>query len=66
MGLHCCAGFSLVVQTLEHRLNSSGTWGSLLPCMWDPPGPGIEAMPPALVGGLFTTEQPRDAPHCFY
>ena len=26
--------------------------------MWDPPGPGIEPMSPALAGGFFTTEPP--------
>ena len=26
--------------------------------MWDPPGPGIEPMFPALAGGFFTTEPP--------
>ena len=26
--------------------------------MWDLPGPGIEPVPPALVGGFFTTEPP--------
>ena len=44
LGLCCCMGFSLV-----------GVWGLLT---WDPPGPGIEPMSPALAGGFFTTEPP--------
>ena len=33
--------------------------------MWDPPGPGIEPMPPALPGRFFTTEPPGKPLHDF-
>ena len=29
---------------------------------WDPPGPGIEPVSPALAGGFFTTEPPGKPP----
>ena len=33
------------------------------PCdMWDPPGPGIKPVAPALTGGLLTTWAPREGP----
>ena len=44
LGLCCCLGFSLVA---VHGLLT-----------WDPPGPGIEPVSPALAGGFFTTEPP--------
>ena len=43
---------------LEHRLSSFDAWAQLLRGMWDPPGPGIEPVSPALAGGFFTTEPP--------
>ena len=35
--------------------SSGGTWVELFHSMWDPPGPGIEPMSPALAGGFLTT-----------
>ena len=43
---------------LELRLSSFGTWAQLLWGMWDPPGPGLEPVSPALAGGLLTTAPP--------
>ena len=53
MGFSSCSS-----QALEHRLSSCGAWAKLLRGMWDLPGPGIEPVSPALVGGLFTIEAP--------
>ena len=50
LGLCCCTGFSLVVAR------------ELL--MWDPPGPGIKTMSPALAGGFFTAEPLGKPPNC--
>ena len=47
---------------LEHRLSSFDAWARLLCGMWDPPGPGIESVSPALAGGFFTTEPPGKPP----
>ena len=44
-GLSTCGS-----QVLEHRLSSCGTRAQLLHAMWDLPGPGIEAVSPALAG----------------
>ena len=49
----CCSSWDL-----EHRLNSCGSWASLLHGSWDLPGPGIKLMYPALAGFFFTTEPP--------
>ena len=43
-------------QAPEHRLNSCGARASLLPGMWDLPGPGIEPMSPAEAGRFLTTK----------
>ena len=40
------------------RLSSCGAWASLLRGMWDPPGPGLEPVSPALAGGFLTTVPP--------
>ena len=40
---------------LEHRLNSCGTWASLLCSMWDLPRSGIKPMSPVWAGGFLTT-----------
>ena len=40
------------------RLSSCGTRAQLLRGMWDPPGPGLEPVSPALAGGLSTTAPP--------
>ena len=56
-GLSGCGSLAL-----EHRLNSCGAWAWLLCSLWDPPGPGLEPVPPALAGGFFTTEPPGKSP----
>ena len=45
-------------QALQHRLNSTGAWASLLQGIWDPSGSGIESVSPTLAGRFFTTEPP--------
>ena len=52
-GLSSCGS-----QALERRLSSCGTQALLLRGMWDPPGPGLEPMSPALAGRLPTTAPP--------
>ena len=53
-------------QALERRLNSCGTRARSLRSMWDPPGPGIEPLSPALAGRLSTTALPgKSLVHCF-
>ena len=69
-GLSCCGARALGVRAsvvlarklsshgsraLECRLSSCGARAQLLRGMWDPPGPGIEPMSPALAGGFLTT-----------
>ena len=46
-------------RALEHRLSGCGARAKLLCGMWDPSGPGIEPVPPALAGDFFTTEPQR-------
>ena len=46
----------------EHRLSSCGARAQLLRGMWDPPGPGLEPVSPALAGGLPTTAPPGKSP----
>ena len=74
LGLRCCsraflylrqAGASLVA---EHGLqacglSSCGARAQLLRVMWDPPGPGLEPMSPALAGGFPTTVSPGKSSH---
>ena len=45
-------------------LSSCGTRAQLLRSMWDPPGPGLEPVSPALAGGLSTTAQPGKPGFC--
>ena len=53
------AGFSgCSTWALVHRLSSCGSQVQLLHSMWDPDGPGIESMSPALAGRFSTTEPP--------
>ena len=40
------------------RLSSCGSRAQLLRGMWDPPGPGLEPVSPALAGRLSTTAPP--------
>ena len=49
-GLSSCSS-----RALERRLSSCGPRAQLLDGMWDPPGPGLEPVSPALAGGLLTT-----------
>ena len=37
-------------RALEHRLSSCGAWAYLLCSMWDPPGPGLKPVSPAMAG----------------
>ena len=48
-----------------HRLSSCGSWGQLLHGMWDPPGPGLEPMSPALAGRFSTTAPPGKPPSLY-
>ena len=50
------------LRALEHRLSSCGARAQLLRDMWDLPGPGLEPVSPALVGGLLTTVPPGKSP----
>ena len=52
-GLSICGS-----RALEHRLSSCGSWAWLLRDTWDLPGPGLEAVSPALAGGFLTTAPP--------
>ena len=52
-GLSSCGS-----QSPECRLSSCGAWAQLLCGMWDPPGPGIEPVSPALAGRFPTTAPP--------
>ena len=51
---------SLVVEhSLQtRRLSSCGSRAQLLRGMWDPPGPGLEPVSPAMAGRLSTTAPP--------
>ena len=40
------------------RLGNCGSWAPLLCGMWDPPGPGLKPVSPALAGGFPTTAPP--------
>ena len=50
-------------RALEHRLNSCGARARLLHVISSLPGPGIEPVSPALVGGFSTTEPPGKTPN---
>ena len=52
-GLRSCGSWAL-----ERRLSSCGTRAQLLCGMWDPPGPGLEPVSPALAGGFLTIAPP--------
>ena len=55
-GLSSCSS-----QALDHRLNSCSQQALLLHGMWDPFRSGIEPVSSALIGGVFTTEPPKEA-----
>ena len=59
---------SLVAQhrLQTHRLSSCGSWAQLLRGMWDPPGPGLEPVSPALAGRLSTTAPPGKPQNQFF
>ena len=46
----------------ERRLSSRGARAQLLRGMWDPPGPGLKPVSPALAGRLPTTVPPGKSP----
>ena len=46
------------LQALECRLSSCGARALLLHGMWDPPGPELEPVSPALAGRFLTTAPP--------
>ena len=59
------AGFSLwwlflLLSTGSRRVgfSSCGAWAELLCSVWDPPGPGLEPVSPALAGIFLTTASP--------
>ena len=54
-GFSFCRAWAL---TAACGLSSCVVWAWLLYGMWDLPGPGIEAVFPALAGRFFTTEPP--------
>ena len=49
----------------EHRLSSFGALAQLLCNMWDPPGPGLESVFPALPGGFPTIAPPEKSQQWF-
>ena len=53
-----CASFSCGFWALEHKLNGCGAQAQLLHDMWDPLGPEMEPVSPAMASGFFTTEPP--------
>jgi len=53
MGFSSCGS-----QAVERRLSSCGSRALLLHGTWDPPGPGIEPVSPALADRFFTTQPP--------
>ena len=48
------------------RLSSCGSRAQLLRGMWDPPGPGLESVSPALAGRFSTTAPPGKPRKCFF
>ena len=60
-GLRSCGSGAV-----ECRLSSCGTRAQLLHGIWDPPGPELEPMFPALAGGLLTTVPPGKSLQLFF
>ena len=60
-GLSTCGS-----RALEHRLSSCDAQTELLWGMWDPPGPGLEPVSPALAGGFPTTAPPGKPTHSIF
>ena len=50
----------------ERRLSSCGARAQLLRGPWDPPGPGLEPVSPALAGGLSTAAPPGKPLYFFF
>ena len=48
------------------RLSNRGSRAQLLRGMWDPPGPGLEPMSPALASRFSTTAPPGKPPYCSF
>ena len=48
------------------RLSNYGSRAQLLHGMWDPPGPGLKPVSPALAGRLSTTAPPGKPQKSFY
>ena len=60
-GLSSCGWWAV-----ERRLSSCGTRAQLLHGMWDLPGPELEPVSPALVGGFLSTAPPGNSlSYCF-
>ena len=59
-GLSSCGS-----QALEHRLNSCGTWASLLCGTWALPGSGIQPVSPSLTDSLPLSHHHQGRPYCF-
>ena len=56
---------------LEHRLqtcrlSNCGSRAQPLRGMWDPPGPGLEPVSPALAGGFSTTAPPGKSQYFYF
>ena len=51
VGFSSCSSWAL-----EQRLNSCGPQAQLLRSMWNPPGPGIKPVSPALAGRFISPE----------
>ena len=58
MGSRCTGFSSCGTRALERRLSSCGARAWLFRGMWDPPGPGLEPVSPALAGGFLTIAPP--------
>ena len=73
LGLHCCAGFSLVVRSQGHSLVVVSRFlivvaslvGHGLEGVWALPRSDTEPMSPALAGRFFTTKPPGKPWYCF-
>ena len=62
-----CVGFtSCGTRALELRLSSCGARAQLLRGMWDPPGPGLEPVSPALAGRFPTIVPPGKPGVCSF
>ena len=63
--LQACGLGSCGLQASERRLSSCGSRAYLLHGMWDPPGPEIKPVSPALAGGFLTTAPPGKPHFCY-